>query len=102
MSDKFQDLQQEFDRLAKEANDASWADSSMRRFLEHPSYLQILEMGAEAIPMILRRMEEGRGHWFHAMMVLTGATPVPDESRGRIQEMNRIWLEWAKGKGYEW
>ena len=102
MSEKSQDLQQEFDRLAQEADDASWTDSSMIRFLEHPSYLRILEMGVDAVPMILRRMEEDRGHWFHAMRTLTGAAPVPEESWGRIQEMNRIWLEWAKGQGYEW
>lgn len=102
MTERNEDLQVEFDRLAQEATDASHFDSTLRLLLEHPSYLRILEMGPAAVPMVLRRMEEERGHWFHAMMTLTGANPIPFAARGRVPEMNRVWLEWAKDNGYEW
>ena len=57
-------------------------------------------MGEAAIPLILERMQTQGGHWFHALHEITGARPVPPESRGRIKEMTQAWLEWGELNGY--
>ena len=55
------------------------------------------------MPCLLGRLVGGRAsHWFVALYELTGATPVPPESRGRIREMTAAWQEWGRRQGYEW
>ncbi len=95
-------LEEKFERLAQEAWEANRFHSTMEHFLAHPAYQEILKMGTEAIPFILRRMAAGRGHWFHAMRTLTGQDPVPAHAWGRIPEMNNAWLRWAQQAGYQW
>ena len=66
----------------------------------HPNYQRIIEMGEEAIPLILERMKTKPGHWFMALNVLTGANPVQTEHRGKIHQMTADWLEWGREHGY--
>ena len=93
----------DFERLADEWEMATLFVSNISPFLEHPAYRQIIGMGEAAVPWLLARLDEGRpAHWFVALFQLTGAKPVPAESRGRIREMTAAWQEWGRRQGYEW
>ncbi|MYC33978.1 MAG: hypothetical protein F4X64_12490 [Chloroflexi bacterium] len=74
--------------------------SSSTQAAKHPAHREIVGMGEAAVPLILERMQAQGGHWFHALQAITGARPVPPESRGRIKEMTQAWLEWGELNGY--
>jgi len=76
--------------------------SSSARLAEHPAYQQIIAMGPEVVPLLLWELEREPDHWFRALHVLTGADPVPPESRGQIREMAAAWLRWGRDQGYQW
>jgi hypothetical protein len=61
----------------------------------HPAYQQIIGMGVDALPLILRELEREPDHWFWALEAITGENPVPPTDRGRLNEMARAWLRWA-------
>jgi hypothetical protein len=48
------------------------------------------------VPLILREMEREQGHWFHALMVLTGANPVPSNFQGTLTEATQYWVDWGR------
>ena len=58
-------------------------------------------MGEPATPWILQRLADKPDHWFVALHQITGASPVPKESRGRLKEMTAAWLDWGQRQGYE-
>jgi len=97
------------------ANNASedefnlWADmweretsllSSPKKKAEHPAYQAIIQMGDNAIPLILDRMRSTGGHWYWALTALTGISPIPQGSHGIMSEMRDAWLAWGRERGY--
>jgi hypothetical protein len=76
--------------------------SSSARLAEHPAYQEIIGLGPEVIPLLLRELERQPDHWFRALHALTGANPVPPESRGKVREMAEAWLRWGREQGYHW
>jgi hypothetical protein len=76
--------------------------SSSARLAEHPAYQQIIGMGPEVIPLLLRELEREPDHWFRALHALTGADSVPAGSRGKVREMAEAWLRWGREQGYRW
>ncbi len=81
------------------------ATSSITEIAMCRSHLQIIGMGPQAIPMILRQMQ-GEGDepdmWFVALQILTGIDPVTDQIRGDFKAMADRWLQWAADIGYAW
>ena len=51
-----------------------------------------MTLGKIAVPWILEEMADRPDHWFIALHELTGAKPVPTESKGQLPEMNAAWL----------
>lgn len=66
----------------------------------HPSYQQIIGMGSEAVPLILKDLQQQPDHWFWALAHITGEDPVPEEKRGRLGEMAEAWLNWGRRNGH--
>jgi hypothetical protein len=95
-------LQARFDALAHEWQRATWSASSFTEIVEHRAYRDIIGMGQEAVPLILRDLEREPKQWGPALSAITGAQPVPKEHAGRIKEIARDWLSWAKEHGYVW
>ena len=75
--------------------------SNSHRAVAHPAHMEIIRMGEPAIPLILERMRETGGHWFHALRDITGANPIPHTERGNIPAMQKAWLEWGVRNGYD-
>lgn len=61
----------------------------------HPAYQQIIGMGPEVVPLLLRDLAETESHWFWALRVITNDNPVPPEHRGRVDRMISAWLSWG-------
>jgi hypothetical protein len=68
----------------------------------HPAYQEIIGLGPEVIPLLLRDLEDNHTHWFAALRALTGTNPVPASVGGNIPKMVEAWLHWAKDHGYQW
>jgi hypothetical protein len=73
--------------------------SSVTQMAIHPAYQQIIGMGPDALPLILRELRREPNHWFWALRAITGEDPVSPGSRGRLSEMAEAWLRWGRQRG---
>lgn len=69
--------------------------SSIDKKVNHPAYRQIIEIGPEAIALILKELQNEPGHWFAALREITKENPVQLQHRGNITEMTNDWLRWG-------
>jgi hypothetical protein len=96
------DLAAEFARLADQWRQERGATSLAKRMAEHPAYRKIIAMGSPVVPLILAELERQPDHWFIALHELTGASPAPEQSRGKLPEMAEGWIMWGRQRGYRW
>lgn len=68
--------------------------SSTTTIASHPAYQEIIRIGKEAVPLIIAELKKHPDHWFTALHQITGAGPVPEESRGNLKEIAKAWIEW--------
>ena len=92
-------LRQKFERLA-----ATWKTES--RFLSNTvqmamldSYQRIIGMGEPVVPLILEELERDPRQWFWALQAITEEDAVPAESRGKVREMAKAWIDWGNSRG---
>ena len=97
-----QRIERRFEELAEKWRRECSHLSSVREMVLHPAYQQIIGMGKEAIPFLLRELERQPNHWFWALWAITQENPVAPEHQGRVPEMARDWLEWGRRRGIEW
>ncbi len=57
----------------------------------HPAYQQIIGLGKQAIPFLLRELDQKSGRWFWALKSITREDPVLQHRRN-TQEMIKAWL----------
>jgi hypothetical protein len=81
------------DTWSEETGDSSFIQTKVR----HPAYQQIIALGPEVVPLILRELEESPAHWFWALAAITGENPVPATSTFR--EAVAAWLSWGRDRG---
>lgn len=97
-------VKQKFDRLVNEWHDATDMHSSVLKVISHPAYLQIIAMGNRAIPLILREMKAGPGHWLPAIEALTEDIREHDENPAKgclkSSEARDAWVRWGESKRY--
>ena len=68
--------------------------------IEHPDYQRIIQMGEQAVPLMLEELEREADHWYPALRQLTGVSPVPEESKGNLAKLRDAWLCWGRGEEY--
>lgn len=95
-------VEERFRRLA-----AAWhRDTDYLSFMEdtdsHPAYQEIIGLGTEVVPLLLRDLAQKHTHWFTALEAITGARPTSAADAGNIPRMAEAWLRWAKDNGYRW
>lgn len=82
--------------------------SSTHAIIAHPNVALIRTYGAEAIPVMLRRLESTQNHpdgpeW-NVMLLLSemagDEVEVAEEQRGCVDELVKLWLEWGKSRGH--
>jgi hypothetical protein len=57
-------------------------------------YQQIIGMGRDALPFILKELKQTRGHWLWALFAITGEYHAPDGST--FDEAVDAWLDWGR------
>lgn len=73
--------------------------SSINEITSHPSYINIIKLGQQAIPLILTELKAEASEprmWFPALKILTGVDPVTDNERGKMYAMAKAWLDWGR------
>lgn len=95
-------VEERFQQLAAVWHKETDYFSSMEESSAHPAYQQIVGLGPEVVPLLLRDLEQNHTHWFDALQAITGVDPIPASAGGNIPQMVEAWLHWAKDHGYRW
>lgn len=89
-----------FDTLTEQWEMDCMFSSSSTEMHMHPAYQQVIGLGPEVIPFVLRAMNDGQFHWDHALRALTRDDPVPEDSAGDMVKAQNSWMKWAQEHGY--
>ena len=77
--------------------------SSSTALAAHPAYRELIALGPAVLPHLFRDLEQTLdGHLSRALVEITGARPIPHNERGKVEEIAKRWLNWAKENGYRW
>lgn len=91
-----QSLRDRFLDLAETWRHETAYSSSLDEIVMNRAYQQIIGLGPDVIPLILRELQEKPDHWFWALKALTAADPVSEQDRGDIVRMADVWIEWGR------
>jgi hypothetical protein len=91
------EVAEKFSALAREWREATAIESDLERIILNTAYQQIIGLGPQVLPHILRDMEETRDHWFWALMSIVGE----DKAAGQtsVGAAVEAWLAWGRGAG---
>ncbi len=95
-----QQVEETFRHLAERWRTETMFQSSPTAKFMHPLYLQIIGMGRDIVPLLLREVQEESGQWFLALRSITREDPVKPEEAGQVRKMAESWLCWAREQGY--
>lgn len=95
-----QSIEERFRYLVKVWQSERPPSSHMSVLIMHPAYQQIIGLGPAAIPLLLKELQHNLDWWVIALHTITGANPIPKESRGKLKEMAQAWIAWGKQYGY--
>jgi len=102
-ADRHEKIALRFERLAAEWRKQHRAMSSVTEMSMLPSYQQIIGLGEDAIPMILRELKAEGGEpdqWFWALRAIAEVNPVPPADQGDFVKMAQAWIKWGESEGY--
>ncbi len=91
-------VENRFNRLAKEWAASVGNISSLTVMAEHPRYREIINLGWDVVPFLLRDLQQNRGFWFPALSAITKITPFDPRDAGNGKRMTKAWIEWGKRK----
>lgn len=93
-----EELEQTFNALVEEWRRETGMLSFVDKKVMHPAYQRIIGLGKQAVPLILRELQQRPSYWFWALESITGVDPV---RRGdTFDAAVSAWLEWGKDQGY--
>jgi hypothetical protein len=90
-------LAERFAELAATWQRETALESFISRKAMHPAYQRIIGLGPAVVPLILRELAKGPGHWFWALTALTGEDPAAETQT--FAEATRAWLAWGRERG---
>lgn len=73
--------------------------SNPNAFKGYPEYRQLIALGPEILPYVLREIDEEPLHCFLLLRELTGENPVPQEDMGNVKRMINAWKRWGSKMG---
>lgn len=88
-----------FDALATRWRRETGGLSVVSARYEHPAMQQILAMGREVVPEILRRIEREPDHWHPALAMLTGESPFAPGEKVTVSQACARWVAWGRAHG---
>jgi hypothetical protein len=87
------DMTLAFKRLAAQWAAETMAVSSISDIVLNWSYQQIIGMGMEVVPLILKELMDNGGYWYWALSAITGQNPAHEGST--IRELRAAWIRWG-------
>jgi hypothetical protein len=94
------ELERVFNELFERWHSDTMKYSDPNEITGHLSYYQIVALGEEVLPLLLRELKRGTGFLFLALRAITRQNPVPPEHMGNRKQMAEDWLQWARDHGY--
>ena len=73
--------------------------SDANRIIDHPAFRQIIALGKDVVPLLLRDLEAQASLWVWALPEITGENPMPASDAGNIRKMSDAWLKWGRAQG---
>jgi hypothetical protein len=90
------ELVEEFKSLADHWRLETAGLSSLIKRVTHPAYQQIIGMGPDAIPLILKELQRAPGHWFWALEALTRGKVIVGQDAKTLTDLAKSWIDWGK------
>jgi hypothetical protein len=90
-------LSDELRRLKAEAESRPELSATLAAHARFAPYQRIIGLGPAVVPLILRELAAGPGHWFWALTALTGEDPAAETRT--FAETTRAWLAWGEERG---
>ncbi len=89
---------EKFRRLADEWSRSIGNISSMTAVVRHPKYQEIIDLGWDAVPLMLIDLQTNHRFWFPALHEITGIRPFDERDAGNSKIMIQAWVQWGKRK----
>lgn len=90
------DTESKFKTLKQRWLDETAYLSDPNAIYENPNYLEIIDLGASALPYIFEDLKQSNNDWFIALHKIIGINPIKDEHAGKFQLIKNDWLNWSK------
>jgi len=87
-----------FNTLAERWSEQTQFTSSVDEMVMHPDYQRIIGLGRQALPLLLRELQERPNHWFWALRSIAGDDPT--RQGDNFDKAVNAWLQWGKAQGY--
>jgi hypothetical protein len=97
-------VEQRFRRLEVQWSAETRILSDPGKIMGHPAMREIIALGDEVVPIILRDLQEKPSHVAWALPEITGENPAPPKSEGGFRKWDVVadteaWLKWGRDKG---
>tara|TARA_Y100000310_G_scaffold345276_1_gene463342 strand:+ start:5132 stop:5431 length:300 start_codon:yes stop_codon:yes gene_type:complete len=94
------DIEKKYKELKVKWQDETAYFSSLSMKVDNPHHQKICNLGSKIVPIILNEFRNGDiDHLFFALRNITGADPIPEEDRGKVQKMAQHWVNWGIKEG---
>ncbi len=90
--------EREFAALAQKWRKETLGLSRVDKKVTHPAYQQIIGMGPQVTPLILRELRDRPSYWFAALRSITREDPA--QSAASFDEARDAWLAWGRDHNY--
>lgn len=90
------DLEQQFARLAERWQCEAGGRSISKQMMDSDAFREIVGLGEQVVPLILRELEHSHMHWHLALREITGERPEAAVQSGKIDQVCAAWLDWGR------
>lgn len=89
-----------FNRLLATWREETGFLSNFHKIFGHPAYREIIGLGMDVVPLILREMERKPCWLGEALFAITGESPITEDMEGYLVKQTEAWLAWGRERGY--
>lgn len=90
------EVERTFRALAEEwLDETAHLSDPVDKFM-HPAIVQIIGMGKQVVPLLLKEVRKMSGHWFYALEHINRTNPVLPEDQWSVEQTAAAWLAWGR------
>jgi hypothetical protein len=98
-STQLSELELKFIELSEKWKDDTGLFSTSTKKVVNDTYLDIIGLGKEVVPFILRDLKNGgSANWHAALKALTKENPVSDSDLNKNRKIRDAWVKWGESK----